>query len=88
MSTDEFREGLERLVADMGERSTAVMCAEAVPWSCHRYLLADAVVARGIEVIHIMGAGSTRPHAINPAARVQADGTIQYPADDPQFGLL
>jgi uncharacterized protein (DUF488 family) len=56
-----------------------IMCAEAVPWRCHRSLIADALMARGIEVQHILGATSRKPHAYTPFARVEA-GSVTYPA--------
>lgn len=63
---------------------TAIMCAEAVPWRCHRNLLADELVRRGIEVVHIIGSGSSKPHVMNEKARVE-DGHLVYAAD--QKGL-
>src|SRR5207302_921937 len=59
MDSDEFRFGLERLLALATARPTAVLCAEAVPWRCHRQLLADALVARGVVVLHATGRGPT-----------------------------
>jgi uncharacterized protein (DUF488 family) len=65
------------------------MCAEAVPWRCHRNLIADALVARGHEVIHILSADGVRTHTLNPHARVRADGMVVYPAaGDDQTVLL
>ena len=57
------------------------MCAEAVPWRCHRSLVADAVVARGAEVEHISGPGRSSPHRMTPFARVDG-GCVTYPGDD------
>lgn len=65
-------------------RVTAIMCAEAVPWRCHRNLLADELVRRGVEVVHIIGSGASKPHVMNEKARVE-DGHLVYPAD--QKGL-
>ena len=57
------------------------MCAEAVPWRCHRSLIADALLARGITVSEITSGVRTRPHSLTPFARVQ--GTrVTYPAGD------
>jgi uncharacterized protein (DUF488 family) len=78
MATDEFRAGLDRLVELSVDRVTAAMCAEAVPWKCHRSLIADALVARGIEVRHILGPGPVQPHALTPFARVDGD-RVTYP---------
>ena len=79
MATAEFAAGLDRLVDLAAERETAVMCAEAVPWRCHRSLIADALLARGVAVRHIIGPGSVRPHAMTPFARVEGS-RIAYPA--------
>ena len=76
MASDEFLTTVDALLDN--DRVTAVMCAEAVPWRCHRNLLSDDLVRRGIDVIHILGAGSTKPHELNPSARV-ADGHLIYP---------
>jgi hypothetical protein len=56
------------------------MCAEALPWRCHRQLIADALVARGIDVRHITAPGRVEPHSLSPHARVAPDGTVTYPA--------
>ncbi|MGH7546899.1 MAG: DUF488 family protein [Gemmatimonadales bacterium] len=62
------------------ERPSVVLCAEAVPWRCHRQLLADALVARGIEVRHIIGPGEPELHRLSPHARVLPGGRLRYPA--------
>jgi uncharacterized protein (DUF488 family) len=68
-----FRDGLERLI-DLGRhRHLAAMCAEALPWRCHRSLIADALLVRGIQVCHILGPGSAQPHRLTPFARVERD---------------
>jgi uncharacterized protein (DUF488 family) len=77
MSTGEFQEAVDRLLT--GELRTAVMCAEAVPWRCHRNLLSDELVRRGIEVIHILGRGKYDRHELNKMARIENDRVI-YPA--------
>ncbi len=79
MATPEFAEGLRELSALARGGPVAVMCAEAVPWRCHRSLLADALLARGVVVEHVTGPGKTRPHRLTPFARV--DGRrVTYPA--------
>jgi uncharacterized protein (DUF488 family) len=83
MASDEFRSALEGLIALARERDVAVMCAEAVPWRCHRSLIADAVVTRGLPVLHILGRGQVQPHAVTPFARVE-DGRITYPGAEQQ----
>jgi uncharacterized protein (DUF488 family) len=83
METQAFQVGLERLLSleEGGRHAVAVMCAEAVPWRCHRSLIADALLARGVTVQHIVGAGRTQPHTLTPFARV--DGTdTSYPGPD------
>jgi uncharacterized protein (DUF488 family) len=78
MDTDEFGEALGRLVEEASGRRTAVMCAEAVPWRCHRSLIADALVSRGVEVQHIFSATSHRPHTLTAGARLEG-GAVSYP---------
>lgn len=78
MQTDEFSDALEELIAISRDQVTAIMCAEAVPWRCHRSLVGDALVVRGIEVLDIMSATSNRPHVLRDFAHVE--GTrITYP---------
>ncbi len=57
------------------------MCAEAVPWRCHRSLIADALVARGVEVLHIIGPGRPQPHRLTSFA-IFDEGGITYPGPD------
>jgi len=79
MQMPEFEQALEELVALAREQPTAVACAEALPWRCHRSLIADALTIRGVTVRHIMGRTSAQPHRMTPFARV--DGArITYPA--------
>ena len=84
MATAEFRAAVDRLLA--GGRNTAVLCAEAVPWRCHRNLLSDDLVRRGVEVIHIVGTGSAQPHALSKMARLQPDRVIYPPEQATMFG--
>ena len=76
MQTPEFQGALRRLLDD--ERRTALMCAEAQWWRCHRRLLADALVAHGIEVLHIDARGETAPHDLTEFAVVEG-GSVVYP---------
>jgi len=80
MQTAEFEDGLRSLIAMGRSRRTAIMCAEAVPWRCHRSLVADALVVRGIPVIEILSESSHQPHKLTPFARVQGT-TITYPPE-------
>ena len=78
MQTPAFRHALEDLMRLAGRETVAIMCAEAVPWRCHRSLVADALVARGVEVCQIVN-GKASPHRVTPFARVR-DGEVTYPA--------
>jgi uncharacterized protein (DUF488 family) len=78
MQTEQFGKGLERLIELAGERRTAIMCAEAVPWRCHRSLVADALAVRGIGVVEILSETSYREHALTPFAHVSGT-TVTYP---------
>jgi uncharacterized protein (DUF488 family) len=78
METEEFRKGIERLVDLANEVGpTAIMCAEAVWWRCHRSLISDFLKARGVEVIHIVDATKTESHPFTSAARI-VDGSLTY----------
>ena len=81
MQTQPFAEALEVLLDRAAERRTAIMCAEAVPWRCHRSIIADALVVRSIPVLHIMSATSARPHTLHSFARVEGR-RIMYPPVD------
>ena len=78
MQTEPFAAGLARLVETSRDRRTAIMCAEAVPWQCHRSLVADALGARGITVVEILSETSYRDHVLTPFARV-AGTAVTYP---------
>jgi uncharacterized protein (DUF488 family) len=79
MQTSEFADSLDRCIALAKHECVVLMCAEAVPWRCHRSLIADALLARGIEVREIANAVRTRAHTLTPWARVE--GThVTYPA--------
>ncbi len=83
-----FDAGLTELVRIANRQTTAVMCAEAVHWKCHRQLLADALVARDVAVRHILRPRNAEAHELNPAAQVLSDGRLQYPSREPQIGLF
>jgi uncharacterized protein (DUF488 family) len=85
MQTEAFADGLEALIDMSREARTAIMCAEAVPWRCHRSLVADALEVRGIPVVEILSERSARMHKLTSFARI--DGTtITYPPE--QIDLL
>jgi uncharacterized protein (DUF488 family) len=81
MQTDEFWAAIDRLQDLARSHRLAIMCAEAVPWRCHRSLIADALTVRGVEVRHITGRGEPARHSMTPFARVE-DGRITYPPTD------
>ncbi|HOL69866.1 MAG TPA: DUF488 domain-containing protein [Bryobacteraceae bacterium] len=78
MGTPQFDAGLDKLMELAGREPVALMCAEAVPWRCHRSLISDALTARGVEVVHITGRGQAQPHSLTLFARVEG-GRITYP---------
>jgi uncharacterized protein (DUF488 family) len=80
MQSPEFGEALERLVDLASQKPTAIMCAEAVPWHCHRSLIADALIARGYEVRDIMSIASAKTHILTPIASVHGQ-QVTYPAE-------
>lgn len=82
MGTEVFQQAIDRLLES--DVATAIMCAEAVPWRCHRNLTSDELVRRGVEVIHILGPGSAQPHALSKMARLESDRVI-YPPDQAQM---
>jgi uncharacterized protein (DUF488 family) len=77
MASEQFQHGIERLLEIAGERSAAVMCAEALWWRCHRSLISDFLKARGLEVIHIIDATHDQRHPYTSAARI-VDGELSY----------
>jgi len=84
MDSAEFAGGLARLLELAAARPTAIMCAEAVPWRCHRQLVADALVARGVEVRHVVGAAEN-PHRLTGFARVEGDRVVYDRAGQPRL---
>jgi uncharacterized protein (DUF488 family) len=78
MATDAFNSGVETLLAMASAVPTAVMCAEAQWWRCHRQLIADALTARGAEVRHIMSPTAAPIHELTPFARVDGHN-VTYP---------
>ena len=76
MDTPEFAEALARLESVARGRSTAVMCAEALPWRCHRSLIGDALIARGWEVFEILSEREPRPRKIPEFARIEGNRVV------------
>jgi uncharacterized protein (DUF488 family) len=81
MASEEFLQALHELIAGAKLQPTAIMCAEAVPWRCHRFLISDALVARGNKVVHIVGGNSRQEHVLNPHAIVSDSGVLTYPGE-------
>ena len=77
----EFAAALDELLGLASERRCAMMCAEAVWWRCHRRIVADYLLARGLPVLHLMGNGRVEPARLTPGAEVR-DGKVTYPAAD------
>ncbi|MGA7261562.1 MAG: DUF488 domain-containing protein [Stellaceae bacterium] len=84
MQTTPFRDALEALIRTSRQKRIAIMCAEAVPWRCHRSLVADALGVRGVPVVEILSDSSYRMHKLTPFAKVEG-ARITYP---PQQGTL
>jgi uncharacterized protein (DUF488 family) len=80
MNTHEFGAGLRELINCAAAERTAIMCAEAVPWRCHRRLIADALIVRGWKVWDILGPSQVTPHALTEFARVDGD-RLTYPGE-------
>jgi uncharacterized protein (DUF488 family) len=84
MQTPQFEAGLKELTAIAQNQPTAIMCAEAVPWRCHRSLIADGLLARGWEVIDLFSEKCAKPHKLTDFAKVE--GThVTYPFPQPQL---
>jgi uncharacterized protein (DUF488 family) len=84
MGTPTFHSAVDLLLGS--DLATAVMCAEVVPWRCHRNLLADELTRRGVEVVHILGPGSVRTHTLSRMARLESDRVIYPPEQSEMFG--
>ncbi len=80
MQTPEFSANLGRLMELASAAPTAIMCAEAVPWRCHRSLVADALMVQGVEVLEVISATRSQPHSMTPFAKVDGQ-TVTYPAE-------
>ena len=87
MQTSEFEAGLHRLMKLAGQKRSAIMCAEAVPWRCHRSLIADALTVRGIRVDDITSMKRSQVHSLIAFARVRGH-RITYPVGDGSSGRI
>jgi len=81
MQTEPFASGIDTLLCLAGGRHVVIMCAEAVPWRCHRSLIGDALLVRGIDVVDIMSGTQTRPHTLTSFAHVDGE-RITYPGTE------
>lgn len=86
MQTPDFIANLEQVITISNQYTLALMCAEAVPWRCHRSLVADALMVRNICVEEIVSSKRTQPHKLTPFAKVQGTD-ITYPPEDDQLSL-
>jgi uncharacterized protein (DUF488 family) len=84
IQTNEFREGLSRLIQLAREKRTAIMCSEAVWWRCHRSLISDVLKVEGVEVLHILEIGKVVEHPYTSAATI-VDGRLSYDAGQPSL---
>src|SRR5450755_2448662 len=80
MATDGFRQGLDELEALARRQCSAIMCAESLPWRCHRWLIADALTVAGWQVYHIMSKKSARLHELTKFLHVE-NGALTYPGE-------
>jgi uncharacterized protein (DUF488 family) len=85
METDEFKAGIERLLQLAQSRRTAVMCAEAVWWQCHRALISDYLQSRGTEVFHILSSGAAAAKHPYTSAATLIDGRLSYAGAQPRL---
>jgi uncharacterized protein (DUF488 family) len=85
MQTEQFNLAIDKLVSLARRKPVAIMCAEAVPWRCHRSLIGDALLIRGFEVKNIMGLNKLSDHALTPWARVNGC-SITYPSENSKAG--
>jgi uncharacterized protein (DUF488 family) len=79
LASPAFEAALARVLELAAHRAVAIMCSEAVPWRCHRWLISDVLVSRDIDVVHILDARNSQPHVLNPNARVDENGNLTYP---------
>ena len=88
MLTEEFREGIRELLEVAAGKPAAFMCSESVFWRCHRRLVADYLLVKGIPVQHIMPSGELRPHTLTEGARVEGGELTYPPAEEDKTQLL
>jgi len=79
MESDEFRAGIDRLLERASEERVTIMCAERLPWQCHRFMISDYLVAEGLAVLHVIDTSTPRRHQLRQEARL-VDGRLVYDA--------
>jgi uncharacterized protein (DUF488 family) len=82
MQTEPFEKGIDLLLSRGAERTAALLCAEAVPWRCHRQLISDALLTREVAVCHILSLTQTREHALTPFARREGSKIVYPPLNE------
>jgi uncharacterized protein (DUF488 family) len=87
MATEEFGTGLDRLLEVERAVRPAIMCAERLPWECHRNLIADSLSVRGVRVLHLMGPGESREHALSPLARKDGERLVYDAGEQLRLGI-
>jgi uncharacterized protein (DUF488 family) len=80
MQTQEFKRGIDRLILLAADQQTVIMCAEVLPWRCHRSLIGDALLVRNITVMDIIGMQTSKPHQLTPWAKVSGV-EVTYPEE-------
>lgn len=85
MPTEPFRDGVRQLLEEAERNRTAFMCSESLFWRCHRRLVSDYLLARGIAVQHIMPSGDLRPHTLTSGAKI-VNGEVTYPPQESAHG--
>jgi uncharacterized protein (DUF488 family) len=87
METDVFRAGVDRLKASAKDARIAIMCAERLPWQCHRYMISDYLVAFGTSVYHVIDGSAPRAHSVRPEARPDGARLIYDIGSQPPLAL-
>ncbi|NLS97619.1 MAG: DUF488 domain-containing protein [Planctomycetaceae bacterium] len=86
MASDEFQQGVAKLLAIAGNRRTVIMCAEGLYWQCHRRLVSDHLLANGVGVQHIFPNGEVKPHMLTAGAKAES-GAVTYPGQPTLFRM-
>ncbi|MGI0090874.1 MAG: DUF488 family protein [Nitrososphaerales archaeon] len=81
MQSEEFEAGLSKLMKIAKDKTVVIMCAEAVPWRCHRSLVSDALIVRGFQIIDIFTESKSHPHSLTPWAKFEG-GKLSYPSEN------